>query len=97
MTVAQAVHWFDTEKFYSEVDRVLRPSGCVAVLGYALPLITSGENKQKLSEIAHEVSTSYSAGYIIIHQHPILACFTWSHHRYHKLKLKYFYCLHSPI
>src|SRR5690606_23388116 len=32
--VAQAVHWFDLERFYEEVARVLRPRGVIALLGY---------------------------------------------------------------
>src|SRR5690606_34767150 len=31
ITVAQALHWFDFEKFYSEVKRVLKPEGIIAV------------------------------------------------------------------
>lgn len=36
ITVAQAVHWFDFENFYREVDRILKPDGVFAVLGYGL-------------------------------------------------------------
>ncbi len=36
VTVAQALHWFDLEKFYAEVRRVVRPGGCLAVWTYAL-------------------------------------------------------------
>lgn len=36
ITVAQAIHWFDFEKFYGEVNRVLRPDGLLAVMGYGL-------------------------------------------------------------
>jgi ubiquinone/menaquinone biosynthesis C-methylase UbiE len=32
--VAQALHWFDLERFYAEVRRVLRPGGVIAVWGY---------------------------------------------------------------
>lgn len=32
--VAQAVHWFDLDRFYEEVARVLRPRGVIALLGY---------------------------------------------------------------
>lgn len=35
--VAQAMHWFDLETFYPEVDRVLRPGGLFAVWGYKIP------------------------------------------------------------
>ncbi|KJE89493.1 hypothetical protein CAOG_00954 [Capsaspora owczarzaki ATCC 30864] len=34
VTVAQAMHWFDLPKFYAEVDRVLKPGGTLAVIGY---------------------------------------------------------------
>lgn len=36
VTVAQALHWFDLEKFYTEVRRVTRPGGLLAVWAYAL-------------------------------------------------------------
>jgi SAM-dependent methyltransferase len=36
VTVAQAIHWFDFEKFYLEVKRVLKPGGIIAVWGYGL-------------------------------------------------------------
>ena len=36
ITVAQAVHWFDFEKFYQEVSRTLKPDGIFAVIGYGL-------------------------------------------------------------
>jgi SAM-dependent methyltransferase len=34
ITVAQAVHWFELERFYAEARRVLRPAGVIAVWGY---------------------------------------------------------------
>lgn len=34
ITVAQAIHWFDFEAFYKEVNRILKPDGIFAVLGY---------------------------------------------------------------
>ncbi len=36
ITVAQALHWFDFEKFYTEVRRVLKPHGVLAVWCYTL-------------------------------------------------------------
>lgn len=40
VTVAQALHWFDQEKFFSEVQRVLRPGGIFAAWAYPLHQIT---------------------------------------------------------
>lgn len=34
VTVAAAAHWFDLPRFYAEVDRVLRPSGVLAIWTY---------------------------------------------------------------
>ncbi|MDQ2718787.1 MAG: class I SAM-dependent methyltransferase [Bacteroidota bacterium] len=34
ITVAQAIHWFDFEKFYHEAKRTLKPNGLIAVFGY---------------------------------------------------------------
>ncbi len=42
ITVAQAIHWFEFDKFYKEVKRTLKPGGMIAVTGYHLPRI----NKQ---------------------------------------------------
>jgi SAM-dependent methyltransferase len=36
VTAAQALHWFDVPRFYSEVHRVLKPQGVVAVWSYGL-------------------------------------------------------------
>lgn len=39
VTVAQALHWFDLDAFYSEARRVLRRDGLIAVWTYALATI----------------------------------------------------------
>jgi ubiquinone/menaquinone biosynthesis C-methylase UbiE len=36
ITVAQALHWFDREKFYDEAKRVGKPGSLLAIWGYAL-------------------------------------------------------------
>ncbi|MEO8289157.1 MAG: class I SAM-dependent methyltransferase [Chloroflexota bacterium] len=36
VTVAQAVHWFDLDRFYTEVKRVLKPGGVCAIWCYIL-------------------------------------------------------------
>ena len=40
IVVAQAVHWFNLERFYGECRRLLKPGGVLAVFGYAFPSIT---------------------------------------------------------
>ncbi len=35
VTVAQALHWFDPDRFHAEVRRVLRPGGVIAAWSYA--------------------------------------------------------------
>lgn len=41
VTVAQAVHWFQLEKFYAEARRVLAPGGLIAIWGYGYFTTTS--------------------------------------------------------
>lgn len=36
ITVAQALHWFDLQAFYAEVERVLKPGGVLAIWSYNL-------------------------------------------------------------
>ncbi|MEG9326793.1 Ubiquinone/menaquinone biosynthesis C-methylase UbiE [Salinimicrobium catena] len=45
VTVAQAVHWFNMDRFFSEVKRVLKPSGVLAVIGYSLFRSNAGTDK----------------------------------------------------
>ncbi len=45
VTVAQAVHWFDFDKFYAEVKRVLKPNGVIAVWTYGLPEVSPRVDK----------------------------------------------------
>jgi ubiquinone/menaquinone biosynthesis C-methylase UbiE len=40
ITVAQALHWFDLEKFYAEVRRVLKPGGVIAATAYKLATVS---------------------------------------------------------
>src|SRR5262245_37971020 len=36
ITVAQALHWFDLERFYAEAKRVLAPGGVLAAWAYGI-------------------------------------------------------------
>jgi len=40
VTVAQALHWLDLGKFYSEVRRVLKPRGVIAATAYTLAKVS---------------------------------------------------------
>lgn len=39
VTAAQAAHWFDHERFYAQVRRVLRPQGALAIWTYGMASI----------------------------------------------------------
>lgn len=47
LTVAQAIHWFDFERFYAEVRRVLKPGGVIAVWAYGVNVV-EGESVNTL-------------------------------------------------
>jgi SAM-dependent methyltransferase len=36
ITVAQAVHWFDFDRFFAEVNRILKESGVIAIWAYGI-------------------------------------------------------------
>jgi SAM-dependent methyltransferase len=40
VTVAQALHWFDLDRFYAEVHRVSKPAGILAVFSYNFHSVT---------------------------------------------------------
>ncbi|KAI5628511.1 hypothetical protein C0J50_3001 [Silurus asotus] len=57
LTAASAAHWFDAERFLKEAARVLKPNGCIALLGYtdkfSLYYLSCGD---KLTNIYSEVT-----------------------------------------
>jgi SAM-dependent methyltransferase len=56
--VAQAIHWFNREKFYDEVKRVAKPNAIIAVWGYGL-LSVSEEIDKLLRDFYVNVIGSY--------------------------------------
>lgn len=59
ITVAQALHWFDLDRFYSEASRVLVPGGLLAVWTYARLLVDGGPIDAALGEFYSEVVGPY--------------------------------------
>src|SRR5882724_5663043 len=59
VTVAQALHWFDLDPFYGEVQRVLKPSGVIAVWTYG-PLRVEGDEIDALvQKFYHDIVGPY--------------------------------------
>ena len=49
ITVAQAIHWFDFDRFFGEVERVAKPGSTIAVWGYGLMT-----TEEPISQIIHD-------------------------------------------
>lgn len=58
ITVAQAIHWFNFEKFYKEVKRCLKPEGVFAVIGYEL-FSSNQETNLVIEKLYHGLIGSY--------------------------------------
>lgn len=59
ITIGQAVHWFDFEKFYPEVLQVLKPGGLLVVLGYGNIQIADPEIQRLVSQLYSEILHDY--------------------------------------
>lgn len=59
VTVAQALHWFDLPKFYTEVRRVLKPQGVIAAWGYNRLLVGQPEVQHSVDRFYEETIGSY--------------------------------------
>ena len=58
ITVAQALHWFNFEKFYKEVNRVIKNNGIIAAWAYTIPSHNEEVN-QLINHFHDEVVGSY--------------------------------------
>ncbi|XP_039611249.1 putative methyltransferase DDB_G0268948 [Polypterus senegalus] len=56
ITAATAAHYFDTDTFLKEVERILKPQGCIALLSYTskFEFFFPGAHHGRLSEIYEE-------------------------------------------
>ena len=59
ITVAQAIHWFDFDGFYAEVQRTLRPGGILAVIGYGLIQLQQPELQGCIERLYFKTLTGY--------------------------------------
>src|SRR5690554_5312132 len=50
ITVGQAIHWFDFDKFYAEVYRTMKSDGLLAIMGYGL-LKTNSEAQKIILDL----------------------------------------------
>ncbi len=58
LTVAQALHWFDFDRFYREAHRVLAPGGAIAAWSYNL-LRGTPEVSALIDRLAGEITGAY--------------------------------------
>jgi SAM-dependent methyltransferase len=59
ITVAQALHWFDLDRFYDEARRVLTPGGVLAVWTYAKLQVDRGPIDAALGEFYTDIVGAY--------------------------------------
>ncbi len=55
---AQAAHWFDLDRFYTEVRRVAKPQALIALLSYG-SISLAGDVGEIVSHFEHETLASY--------------------------------------
>ncbi|CAH2308097.1 methyltransferase DDB_G0268948 [Pelobates cultripes] len=57
VTACAAAHWFSIEKFYKEVDRILKPRGCLAIFTYIPDMeVHYKDRSEQLTKVFKEVS-----------------------------------------
>lgn len=59
VSVAQALHWFDPDRFYAEVRRVLKPGGLIAAWSYGVISLEGEEADSLLQHFYHQVIGPY--------------------------------------
>ena len=59
IVVAQALHWFDLDRFYAEVRRVLKPDGLLAAWSYGVLSVEGSEVNSIVQHFYHDDVGSY--------------------------------------
>jgi SAM-dependent methyltransferase len=59
VTVAQALHWFDLDTFYREVERVLVPSGVIAAWTYGVLHVEGDAVEALIQEFYYDIVGPY--------------------------------------
>lgn len=59
ITVAQAIHWFKFDDFYQEAQRVLKPEGILAVVGYGLIEVKDSALHNLIQQVYFETLKGY--------------------------------------
>ncbi len=60
--VAQAIHWFDLDRFYGEVQRLLAPGGVLAVVGYSFMKITPTIDQRIENTLLRNINPYWAEG-----------------------------------
>ena len=69
-TAAQAIHWFDRERYFAEVTRVLRPGGVLAVWGYGDLTMDNGRLEAIVKRLSKEtVGPWWTADRALVEEH----------------------------
>lgn len=66
VTAAQALHWFDIPRFFSEATRVLKPRGVIAVWTYNRPALDDPEANVVLQEYVEFMASWWPAERAIV-------------------------------
>src|SRR5436190_1039921 len=59
VTVAQALHWFNLERFYPETKRVLKPAGVLAAWAYGMNQVAGEDANEIAQDFYHNVVGPY--------------------------------------